>query len=317
MKTGVSYMGHHNPKHLKTDIIEMAALQLDDVLLAAQENDFVHFTGKLHFTPQIAAEHGLRPIAIFWGALNLFGGGRSSQFLLENPAGFQVSREGQRRSQGCYVNPICLSRLQEMIDAIAELGFAGYFIDEPTPLRDCFCDSCQRKFEQWYDRSLLEASAAQQERFRQRCVVDYIETIADYCKANHPALETMCCLMPVDQAMWAAAGSIASLDNLGSDIYWVNNDRDVAEMNPLLDEMAAICRQSGKVHHEWLQCWRVKRGNEARVFAQGEVLVKERPDALYVWAWEGQIGTTETCADPARAWAEACKVLALAKEEGA
>ena len=90
MRTGVSYMGHHNPKHLLTDIREMAALQLDDVLLSAQENDFVHFTGKLRFTPQIAKDHGIRPIAIFWGALNLFGGGRSSQFLLEHPEGFQV-----------------------------------------------------------------------------------------------------------------------------------------------------------------------------------------------------------------------------------
>jgi len=36
MRTGVSYMGHHNPKHIKSDIREMRELELDDVLLAAQ-----------------------------------------------------------------------------------------------------------------------------------------------------------------------------------------------------------------------------------------------------------------------------------------
>ena len=88
MRTGVAYMGHHNPKYLDLDLREMKELQLDDVLLAAQENDFIYFPGKLEFTPKIAAEYGIRPIAIFWGVLNLFGGGRSSQFLLENPGRF-------------------------------------------------------------------------------------------------------------------------------------------------------------------------------------------------------------------------------------
>jgi hypothetical protein len=49
------------------------------------------------------------------------------------------------------------------------------------------------------------------------------------------------------------------------------------------------------------------------VLQQGKVLIHEKPDALYIWAWEGQTGVTETCDDPVRAWAKACEVLALAK----
>lgn len=66
MRTGLTYMGHHNPKHLETDIREMNDLRIDDILLAAQENDFAHFTGKLKFTAKIAADYGICPIAIFW-----------------------------------------------------------------------------------------------------------------------------------------------------------------------------------------------------------------------------------------------------------
>ena len=162
MRTGVSYMGHHIPRHIEADIRAMRDLQLDDVLVCAQENDFAHFTGKIEFTPRIAKDHGLRPIAIFWGALNLFGGGRSSQFLLENPGGFQVRRDGSHWPEGCYVNPSNLSRVQDMIDRVVELGFEGYFVDEPTPLRGCFCPSCRAKYEAWYDEDLMEAPEASQ-----------------------------------------------------------------------------------------------------------------------------------------------------------
>ena len=40
-----------------------------------------------------------------------------------------------------------------------------------------------------------------------------------------------------------------------------------------------------------------------------KVLVREQPDALYVWAWKGQIGTAETCDDPETSWRYAPEVL--------
>ena len=96
MLTGVSYMSHHNPKHIETDLADMVALKLDDALVCLQENDFIHFTGKVDFTAKLARDVGIRPIAIFWGAMNLFGGGRSSQFLLEHPDCFQVAVTARR-----------------------------------------------------------------------------------------------------------------------------------------------------------------------------------------------------------------------------
>lgn len=313
MRTGVSYMGHHNPRHLETDLCEMKDLELDDVFVCLQENDFRHFTGKIDFSPRIAAEFGIRPIALFWGALNLFGGGRSSQFLLENPGGFQVARDGSHLPGGCYVNPICVSRIKEMIDIAAGAGFRGYFVDEPTPLRNCYCASCRERFEQWYTGDLIEATDEQREKFRRRCVLDYVASISDYCKSAHPELEMSCCVMPCDRDMWQAASEIDSLDNLGTDIYWVNNHRDVEEMAPIIAEMKACCQRNGKIHHEWLQCYNVKAGREDRVRAQGEILVREKPDALYVWAWKGQIGTTESCADPEVSWGCAADILKMAK----
>lgn len=314
MRTGVSYMSHHNPRHIATDLRAMQALQLDEIFVCCQENDFIWFPGKVKFTAQLAKDHGIRPLALFWGALNLFGGGLQSHFLLEHPECFQVRRDGSQWKQGCYVNPLALQHLQGLINVVAEAGYEGYFVDEPTPLRDCFCTACVNQFAAWYDADLFSAPAEQVEVFRQRCVVEYVRQMADYCHNNHPQLETFCCLMPHDDAMWEAAAQIESLDNLGTDIYWTNNDRDLAEMGPIIERMASITQQRGKIHHEWLECWRVEAGREDRVRQQGEIMVRSKPDAFYVWAWEGQIGTKESCANPELAWSKAVEVLRLAKE---
>ena len=313
MKTGVSYMGHHNPKYIKIDMWEMNKLQLDDVMVALQENDFEHFIGKVQFTPKVAKDHGVRPIAIFWGCLNLFGGGRSSQFLLEHPEGFQVNFDGSHRAQGCYMNHVCISRITQMIDTIAEFGFQAYFVDEPIPLRNCYCAACCIKFQEWYSNDLATASKSNREMFRQRCVVEYVKTIADYCKNHHPQLEIMTCLTPDDKEMWGQVAKIPSLDSLGTDIYWVNNGNDIEDMASIIGELKHICKVNKKTHHEWLQCWGVNKGKEHRVLEQGKVLIREKPDSLYVWGWQGQIGTKESCDDVETAWQFACDVLRIAK----
>jgi len=314
MRTGVAYMGNIVPKHIGSDMDEMSKLRLDDVFVAIQENDFIHFPGKIKFTPKIAVEHGIRPLAIFWGALNLFGGGRSSQFLLDHPEGHQVGLNEAYRAEGCYVNSICVDRVKEMIDTVAAAGFQGYFIDEPTPLRDCYCRHCRLKFGHIYDDDLAQGSPELRTEFRNQCVVDYIATIADYCKSTHPQMETMTCLMPVDKSVWQPASKIANLDNLGTDIYWVNDDNGVEEMIPIIDELGDMCRLNQKTHHEWLQCWYVKKGQEYRIAEQGQILLRTKPDALYVWAWNGQMGTAESCEDPVTAWNYASQILLSAKE---
>jgi hypothetical protein len=74
-----------------------------------------------------------------------------------------------------------------------------------------------------------------------------------------------------------------------------------------------LCRAAGKRHHQWLQFWGVRAGIEPRIGELGKALCGARPDGLYVWAYERQVGTSEACENPPRAWAAACAVLRLAK----
>lgn len=312
MRTGVSYLGHHNPKHIITDLQDIKKLGCDDVFLAAQENDFVYLKGKLEFFPKIAKEFGLRPLVIFWGALNYFGGGKSSQFLLEHPEAHQLKKDATYHPSGCYNNPLCAKYIKNLIDRIAELGFSGYFIDEPSPT-DCYCPACQALFEKMYSAKLHKANKSIVREFRKSCVINYIKIIADYVKKSYPQLETICCVMLRDKSLWKEAAEIKSLDNLGTDIYWVNEDVNVEKMTPSVKELSGICKANHKKHHQWLQAWGVKKGKELRIKSQGEILLREKPDSLYVWAYEGQIGTSEACENPEVSWKTASDILREAK----
>jgi len=314
MITGVSYMGHHSPKHLEADLKDIRSLGCDDVLIAIQENDLKYKTGKTDIAPKIALDLGLRPIAILWGGLNLFGGGKQSHLLLEYPEVHQVNKDGSYNPRGCYVNPVCVEFIQNVTDRFAHNNFMGYFIDEPTKL-DCFCDSCCAKFEEWYGTSLHKADEKQMNEFRGRCVINYIEQITGYCKKEHPDMETQCCVMPCDRDVWHETAQIEHLDNIGTDIYWCNNDRDVEEMVPIIRELQEVCSQNSKKHHQWLQSWNVRAGREFRISEQGEIFIREQPDALYVWAYESQIGMSESSDSPEISWKETKKILRQAKEQ--
>lgn len=316
MRTGTSYMGHHDPDHMARDLDDLASLGCDDVLLAAQEIDFIYRPGKVEPFPRLAKERGLRPIIVFWGLFNLFGGGRSSQFLLTHPGAHQVDADGARRPEGCYNHPACLAHVRSLIDRVINAGYEAYFIDEPTPLQ-CYCKSCQALCEASAGYQLKDAADDKEREFRRYAALRYVASVCDYVKASAPDVETQCCVMPVDESMWSEAIAIASLDNLGTDLYWVNDDRDVHEMVPSVQRLATLARNSRKKHHQWLQCYAVKQGREQRIRDQGEVLVSQQPDALYVWAYKGQVGMAESCDDPPAAWEAACEVLRLAKRSAA
>jgi hypothetical protein len=308
MRTGVSYMGNHNPRHMQTDLKNIKKLGCEDVFLAAQENDFVYMRGKLEFFPKIAKDNGISPIAIFWGALNYFGGGKSSQFLLDNPHAHQVSKDGEYKPNGCYNNPDSILYIKSLIAQIAELGYEGYFIDEPSVL-DCYCPSCLELFSSMHRGDLRTVDKETESFFRKECIIRYVCLLSDYIKTRYPQLKTMCCMMPVDKSMWEDIACIDSLDDMGTDIYWVNQDTDVEEMRPLIHDMAWLCRKNKKTHHQWLQAWGVKQGRESRIIEQGNIILSESPDALYVWAYLGQIGTTEACEDPEKSWEAVCRIL--------
>lgn len=108
-------MGHHNPKHLMTDLRAIRELQLDKEILYMQENDFIHFPGKINFTPQLAHSKGFAHWRSF-GVRSIFLAVDAPATLLNNPDCFQVGIDGSHRAAGCYNNPKAVQHIQTLIE---------------------------------------------------------------------------------------------------------------------------------------------------------------------------------------------------------
>lgn len=308
-RLGCTCMGVADPDQIGRNFDELCSIGCSDVLLAAVEFDLKYMPGKVDFFAAEARRRKLRAIAIPWGVLNLFGGGRSSQFLHDHPEGYQRDAAGALLPGGCYTNPACRDEVLRIFERFVEAGFEGFFLDEPTAT-ECFCEHCRAQFAAWFPGADIERMDEQAARaFRSRQAMDYVRDVSARSKATHREVTIQCCLMPTDQSMWQPAGEIETLDDLGTDVYWANEDRDYAEATELVGQLGAICRSGGKAHHEWLQCWGVEAGREKFIRPLGEAILAGSPDALYAWALHGQVGTVEGCADPRRAWAEVCDLF--------
>lgn len=157
MRLGTAYYGAFLEKHVRLDMEEIKNAGCGDVCVTLSENDMKYFPGKARLAPEIGKRYGLRLYAVPWGFGNLFGGGRMSTFILDNPEAMQIDVNGEIVGEGCYNNEIFRDRYISFITKIDTLGFDGILVDEPTPI-DCYCDACKRKYKELYGETLPPAA---------------------------------------------------------------------------------------------------------------------------------------------------------------
>ena len=193
----------------------------NEVLFALQENHIDSLTGALRHGAHIAREHGLRPYAVVWGFANTFGGGRMSNRLLRDLGLWRQAPDGTRLPKACLNNPGVIDLFAEITAACHHYGFAGMFVDEPTP-QECFCPVCQAAFAEAYAGDLLaNAGTPEYAAFQAATVSNYTEALCRRVKAVDPALRTMTCIMPMDEAVFESVAAIPDLDVFGTDPYWL------------------------------------------------------------------------------------------------
>ncbi|MEK7476684.1 MAG: hypothetical protein AAB152_13770 [Candidatus Coatesbacteria bacterium] len=311
MRFGTAYMGNYYPEAIKSELTDIAKQGFDEVILTCQENDFHHFTGKVEFTPRIAHDLGLKVLVNLWGYASAFGGGRISRLVADHPEVMVVDEQGQPRPSewpagyftqpGCPNHPKVASRAQEHCAAAIKAGADGFFWDEPTKF-NCYCTACRACYAKEFGGDLATAPKEKKAAFRQWSVAHWVEEMSRWVKAQRQDLVTSTCVMPSDRDAWEVAAGCPSLDSLGTDAYWEFEGRPLEWIREPSRALVDLARQKGKSPHLWLQCWKVHRGPEPEIAEAAKILGSLGPDTLYVWAYRGQLGTTETCEDPLKAW---------------
>jgi len=310
MKFGTAYIGSHRRGVLEAELGDIGKQGFDEVILTCQENDFIHFPGKITETPKVAHDLGLRVLVNLWGYACAFGGGRISRLLSDEPEVMAMNRDGSpytvtwpglRMHVGCTNQPRIYERAREFASTAINAGADGFFWDEPTKI-DCYCDACKRIFSERWNGDLLQASEADRLAFRRWSVSHWVGEMSRWVKKQKDGLETSTCVMPSDRDAWEEVAREKGLDSLGTDTYWLLEKRPIEWIEEPCRSLVETARRHGKISHLWLQCWRVPRGSESELVEASRELASAAPDRIYVWAYEGQVGTSETCDDCAKAW---------------
>ena len=304
MNLGVSYIPEHLPHHIEDDLRAMADIGCNEVLFALQENTINSVNGSLVHGARLASEIGLKPQAVFWGFVNTFGGGRNSDFMLINPDVWRVNADGTRIPKACLNNPKVIAEFQRLTKVSFENGFKGIFVDEPEQ-PNCFCPLCKSEFRKYSDVELENAvGTPEYTAFQYRMLGDYVRNVCDAVKEIDKSLKTITCVLPDDQGAWDVVPSIESLDDFGTDPYWLLMGGQMSIEHAVSRAQLAkdISRQHGKESHVWLNCWAIPSGVEEEIYEGGKKLAEVGCDSFYTWSFMGGLGTTEVCADPAKAW---------------
>lgn len=309
MTFGTAYMGTHTPEGLKRDLDDIRKLGFNEVVLSCQENDFMHFTGKVEYAPKIAHDAGIRVLVNLWGYANAFGGGRMSRLVSDYPEVRVVAPDGSPRwidwggriQPGCPNHPLVIARAQEYCSQAIATGADGFFWDEPTKF-DCYCEACRTLFTERTGGDLAIATPEVMAAFRRYSVFRWVDEMSKWVKSRDQKLVTSTCVMPSDRDAWEDAAKCEHLDSLGTDTYWMFDGKPIDWMREPCARLVKLAREAGKSPHLWLQCWKIEKGRESEIVQAAKVLAESQPDAIYVWGYRGQLGTTETCVDPERSW---------------
>lgn len=299
------------PDSLSRELEDIKRSGFDHVILACQENDFIHFPGKIQFAPKIAHDLGLKILVNLWGYASAFGGGRISRLVADepevrvtapdgNPRPLEQS-DGTRLQPGCPNHPRVASRARELVMQAIDAGVDGFFWDEPTKF-DCYCPACRRIFMERAGEEITATSPEKLAEFRRHSIYRWIDTMSRLVKERDRKLITSTCVMPSDRDSWEDAPKCEWLDSLGTDTYWMLERKPVEWMREPCAKLVDIARKGGKSPHLWLQCWKIESGREKEIINAARELAAAEPDGIYVWAYKGQMGTSESCADPEQAW---------------
>lgn len=317
MTFGTAYMGNYYKEAIRRELEDIRRAGFDEVVLACQENDFHHFVGKVLWTPAIAHDLGLKVLVNLWGYACAFGGGRISRVVADFPETMVVDErgkpsplhwDGQTHQPGCPNHPKIVERAREHAAVAIAAGADGFFWDEPTKF-NCFCVACRSLFRETYGGDLAAAPAERVTAFRNHSIARWVEGMSRWVKTQNPSLATSTCVMTTDREGWDEVAGSPSLDSIGTDTYWEFSGEPLAWMEEPCRALVAKARSARKSPHLWLQCWKLHRGREPEIEQAARMLATYGADTLYVWAYRGQLGTTETCEEPELAWASALRGL--------
>lgn len=308
MNLGVSYVPTHLPFHIEVDMKNIRDIGCNEVLYAITENNLNAVNGSLRYGANIAQNYGLKPHAMICGYANTFGGYRISKVMLNNLDMWVEDENGNKRANACYNNPKTAGYFLEYSEKLIEYGYKAIFIDEPTK-QECWCKYCREKYHNTYNADLdHKKNIVEVFDFKRNNAKQYIQAICDGIKRNHADIGTIVCVMPFDKEYWSEIVTIKTLDDFGTDPYWLVTNIGFERAVKDSQDVKKLCQDNHKLSNIWLNGWKIKAGDEEEVYTGGLKLAEAGCDSFYTWTYMAALGTEEECDDPYKTWSYVSKL---------
>jgi hypothetical protein len=178
--------------------------------------------------------------------------------------------------------------------------------NKPT-IWTCRCNRCRKLFEERYNKPMPSELTDEVEAFRVWTVVDYFKEVTMFSK--NKGMENIVCVMLGDEyginlATIEEISGLESLDNIGSDPYWLGIDG----VNPYefvykaTQKNLKICEKYGKDHNIWIQGYGAPRGREEEIILASDAAYDAGARTILVWGYRGSESNDYRAENPDMTW---------------
>ncbi len=312
---GVAYHGNRMLTHIREDMQDLAASGFTSVLHMFTHNDLDRHKNIMKEIFDITKYYGLDVMVDNWG----LGGapGDKSHFLAYYPDAHQYYNDGTMHpTSACYNQQSFVDFTKRWIDAVLEAGGQKLYWDEPRlyykELEDgavnwtCRCETCQKLFEERYNKPMPTVITKEVDEFRKWSISNYIQTVSAYAKKNG-MYNSVCVMFFENQGVdLDSIISTPSLDNIGSDPYWVNVANGYPETYKYVYELAKknidICEKYNKDHNLWIQTFNNPTDREEEIIAAADAVYDAGARTIFAWGYRGSDANDYRAKSPDRTW---------------
>ena len=315
LKLGVAYHGNRLLANVEHDMKDIINHHFNTVVHMFSHNDWDRSSHIMKEIFDITKGLGLDLWVDNWG----LGGtpGDKSHFLCYHPDAHQIFSDGTMRPVNvCYNHRSFVEWTKEWVDVVYDVGGRKIFWDEPhlpsTADRfACACPVCKQLFKERYGREMPVIPDADCYEFQEWSIVNYFKEVTAY--AHSKGMENIVCVMlssgiGISLDNLGAFGTLDTLDNIGSDPYWIAGGHDVTgpEVYKFVYENTRknldVCAKYNKNHNIWIQSFSNPAGREEDIVYATEAAYDAGARNILVWGYRGSEGNNYRAKQPELAW---------------
>ncbi len=293
LQLGVAYHGNRLLKHVKEDMEDIAAHNMNLVVHVFTHNDMEREKKVMKEIFDVTKDNGLDIWVDNWGLGGL--PGEMSHIHAYYPDIHQRFSNGEINPLGvCFNSDDYVEFTKRWIESVKEAGASKLFWDEPHlhERKDgtyaCCCDRCKRLYEERYGEKMPIFATDRVREFQAWTIKNYFAKVTEY--SHSLGMQNISCLMIRSLKFMDGITSLPYMDNIGIDPYWVVGDKTNNPYEFVYErsrECLDIMKEKNKDSHIWLMTFGNKAGSEDEIYLAAEAAYDAGARTILSWSYRG------------------------------